>query len=78
MARRPLKEIIAQVARDFGLEPEDLTGPRRTKTISLARREAIIAMRQENSASLREIGEVLGGKTPRTVLYHLQKRYEAP
>lgn len=69
---RPLEEIVAEVARHFGLEPEDLTGPRRTKTVAQARHIAIHAMRQ-TGATLREIGNALGGRDPRTVLYHWHK-----
>ena len=69
---KPLAAIVAAVALEYGLTPRDLTGPSRTKTRVQARVAAIGKMRAQG-ASLREIGEALGYREARTVLYHLRK-----
>jgi chromosomal replication initiator protein len=54
--------IIETVARSFQLTPTDLTGKRRDKETTLARRVAMYLIRQETNCSLAQIGQELGGR----------------
>jgi chromosomal replication initiator protein len=52
--------IIETVARSFQLTPDDLTGKKRDKETTLARRVAMYLIRQETNCSLAQIGQELG------------------
>jgi len=54
--------ILETVARSFQLTPADLTGKRRDKETTLARRVAMYLIRQETNCSLAQIGQELGGR----------------
>lgn len=59
--------VISMVASSFNMKPEDLTGGRRDKETSLARRFAMYLLRQETSFSLAQTGALLGGREPSSV-----------
>jgi len=64
-----VEEIIRGVARFYHLEPEDLTGARRTKDLALARQVAMYLAREETSTSLVLIGMALGNRDHTTVMH---------
>jgi len=66
-------EIIEGVARFYGLEVEDLRGPRRSKRVAVPRQVAMYLLREETDASLPQIGHELGGRDHTTVLYGWEK-----
>jgi len=71
---RITSELIQQlVAEHFGVEPEQLTGPRRNKMVVFPRQIAMYLMRELTSASLSEIGAAFGGRDHTTVLHSLGK-----
>ena len=64
-----VEEIIRGVARFYQLEPDDLTGARRTKDLALARQVAMYLAREETSTSLVLIGMALGNRDHTTVMH---------
>ena len=59
--------VIALVASSFNMLPEDISGDRRDKETSLARRFAMYLLRQEMGCSLAQIGALLGGREPSSI-----------
>jgi chromosomal replication initiator protein len=64
-----IEEIIHGVARFYNLEPDDLTGARRTKDLALSRQVAMYLAREETSSSLVHIGMALGNRDHTTVMH---------
>jgi chromosomal replication initiator protein len=64
-----IEEIIHGVARFYNLEPDDLTGARRTKDLALSRHVAMYLAREETSSSLVHIGMALGNRDHTTVMH---------
>ena len=62
-------EIMAAVARHFGINTSALQGRSRTQAIARPRQVAMYLMREETGASLPQIGATLGGRDHTTVLY---------
>ncbi|HIF13062.1 MAG TPA: chromosomal replication initiator protein DnaA [Dehalococcoidia bacterium] len=67
--------VIKAVSEQFGMEPEMIKGPRRTKEVSLARHVAMYLLRETSSLSSPQVGLALGGRDHSTVLY-AQKKME--
>lgn len=65
--------IISLCAEAFGVTPADLRGSRRTKQLALARQCAMYLLRTVLDLSLKEIGQLLGGKDHSTVLHAVNK-----
>jgi chromosomal replication initiator protein len=65
--------IIKAVAKFFGVTEERLLGKQRSRDIALPRQIAMYLIREETSASLPQIGEVLGGRDHTTILYGYDK-----
>jgi chromosomal replication initiator protein len=59
--------VLNAVAQSFDMKPEDLTGSKRDKGTSLARRAAMYILRQETACSLANIGTLLGNRDPSSV-----------
>ncbi len=68
-----MAEIAEAVARRFGVEVEDLLGPKRQKDIMWARQVAIYLCRELTNSSLAAIGEFFGGRDHSTVLHSYNK-----
>jgi chromosomal replication initiator protein len=62
-------DVIAAVARHYGLTISALCGSSRTRTISMPRQICMYLARTETSASLPQIGAALGNRDHTTVLY---------
>lgn len=65
----PAKEVIAVVARYFGLTQAALKGPARRKTLVFARSIAVYLLRTLTSASYAQIGRDLGNRDHSTVMH---------
>jgi len=65
--------IMAAVARHYGLSEADLTGPSRTRAVSVPRQLCMYLIREETGASLPEIGQLLGGRDHTTILHGCEK-----
>lgn len=72
-ARVGMAAIQLAVCEQFRLAPEDLTGARRDRVLTLARQVAMYLAREIDRASLAEIGLAFGGKTHSTVHYSLAR-----
>lgn len=68
-----LPELIATVARRYGLQSSDLLGERRTKDIAMARFVAMHLARELTEASLATIGQALGGRDHTTVMNGIER-----
>ena len=70
-------ETVLEVTAAFhDLALDDLTGPRRTKKIALARQQAMYLAREATEASLPQIGQALGGRDHTTVMHGYNKIVE--
>jgi chromosomal replication initiator protein len=65
--------IIACVAKYFNLSMDDMTGKSRDKSIVVPRQIAMYLVREETSASLEQIGQLLGGRDHTTVMHGWDK-----
>ena len=65
--------IIEIVTSHFHLSSNDLTGPRRSQEIALARQIAMYIIRMETTLSYSEIGRQLGGRDHSTILHGFDK-----
>lgn len=87
LAQDALKEVISQhqprsvtsqdvmqaVSTYYGVSEEDLTGPRRSRNITIPRQMIMYLSRLLTQASLPKIGEMLGGRDHSTVLHGCAK-----
>jgi chromosomal replication initiator protein len=67
------QKIIELVAREWQTSVEALLGRDRSRKIAQPRQVAMYLLRKETSASLPQIGEVLGGRDHTTVMYAIEK-----
>ena len=67
------QSIIATVAKYAGISMEDITGKSRDKSIVVPRQIAMYLVREETSASLEQIGQLLGGRDHTTVMHGWDK-----
>ena len=67
------QSIIACVAKYAGISMEDMTGKSRDKSIVVPRQIAMYLVREETSASLEQIGQLLGGRDHTTVMHGWDK-----
>jgi chromosomal replication initiator protein len=66
-------EVLATVAEYYRISIDDLKGRGRNKEVVLPRQMAMYFLREETSASLPQIGDVLGGRDHTTVMYSVEK-----
>ena len=67
------ERILTTVARHYGLEEEDLTGPSRRRQVSVPRQMCMYLIREVTEISLPKIGELLGGRDHTTVMHGCEK-----
>lgn len=66
-----LKAILHRVAREYRLDPEVLTGDRRTRDVVAARQAFFVAASNETTASIAAIGR-FANRHHSTVLHHIR------
>jgi chromosomal replication initiator protein len=71
------QSIIACVTKYFGISMDDMTGKSRDKSIVVPRQIAMYLVREETSASLEQIGQLLGGRDHTTVMHGWDKMSSA-
>lgn len=67
------QSIIGCVSKYFGLSLDDLTGKSRDKSVVVPRQIGMYLVREETSASLEQIGQMLGGRDHTTVMHGWDK-----
>ena len=65
--------IILTVAKELALPPEEITGKKRDKTLSLARHIAMLLCRELLGLSLIQTGRIFSGRDHSSVLYSIKK-----
>ena len=68
-----MREIIAAVARHFGLPQKQLKSQSRRQSIVTARAVAIYLARELAGASYEQIGRALGGRDHTTIIHNYRK-----
>jgi chromosomal replication initiator protein len=68
-----VEEVLGTVADYYRINIDDLKGRGRNKEVVLPRQMAMYFLREETSASLPQIGELLGGRDHTTVMYSVEK-----
>ena len=71
-----IESVLEVTAAFHDLALEDLTGPRRTKKIAMARQQAMYLARESTEASLPQIGQALGGRDHTTIMHGYNKIVE--
>ncbi|MCA1597173.1 MAG: chromosomal replication initiator protein DnaA [Chloroflexi bacterium] len=71
------QSIISTVSKYFSVSSEDMTGKSRDKAIVVPRQIAMYLVREETSASLEQIGQLLGGRDHTTVMHGWDKISDA-
>jgi chromosomal replication initiator protein len=69
----PLREIVAAVARHFGLSQKQLKSQSRRQSIVAARAVAIYLAREFAGVSYEQIGRALGGRDHTTIIHNYRK-----
>lgn len=72
-----VERIIDEVARTYGVTPEEIRGQRRSSQVSVARQTAMYVVREITGMSQSEIGLEFGGRDHSTVVYALQQTNKA-
>lgn len=67
--RMTLRQILEEVAAEYGLTISDLTGPCRERHIAWPRQKAMYRARKETMLSMPAIGHRLGGRDHTTILH---------
>lgn len=67
------REILAAVARDMNLRPEDILGHKRRPDLVLARQTAMYICRKNLGLSYPELGRAFGGRDHSTVIHAVKK-----
>ncbi|MBP3320583.1 MAG: chromosomal replication initiator protein DnaA [Clostridia bacterium] len=68
-----VEKIIEEVARTFGVSPDDIKSTRRNSNISLARQISMHIVREITQLPLVSIGEQFGGRDHSTIVYALKQ-----
>lgn len=66
-------DVLATVAKYFGVSQDGMVGKQRTKDLVLPRQVAMFLLREQGGISLPRIGQALGGRDHTTVIYACEK-----
>lgn len=66
------EKVIASVANRYGVPADDIKGTRRSKEIVTARQVAVYVVNHVTKLTLKNIGNIFGGKDHSTILYSIQ------
>ncbi len=73
---RSVNEILEATAQEFGLEPDDLRGKSRQRSVAAARHVAMYLAKELTRHSPSEIGEAIGGRDRKTVTHGITRATE--
>ncbi len=68
-----VERIITEVARTYGVSPEDIRSSKRSSNISVARQVSMYIVREVTGMSMSAIGDEFGGRDHSTVVYATQQ-----
>jgi len=68
-----VSKIVEEVARTYGVSPEDIKSTKRNANISFARQISMYIVREITQMPMVEIGKEFGGRDHSTVVYALQQ-----
>jgi chromosomal replication initiator protein len=68
-----MEDILSAVSTFYGLRIDDLTGPRRSRDLVIARQVAMYLARDLTDMSLPQVGQSLGGRDHTTVMFGCEK-----
>jgi len=68
-----VEKIITEVARTFGVNPEDIRSSKRLASVSNARQISMYIVREITQLPLATIGDEFGGRDHSTIVYALQQ-----
>ncbi len=68
-----VEKIITEVARTFGVNPEDIRSSKRLASVSNARQISMYIVREITQLPLSTIGDEFGGRDHSTIVYALQQ-----
>lgn len=68
-----VERIINEVARTYGVRPEDIRSNKRSAPISSARQVSVYVVREITQMSMSAIGEEFGGRDHSTIVYAVQQ-----
>lgn len=68
-----VEKIVEEVARTYGVSPEDIRSSKRSANISSARQVAMYVVREITQMPMTGIGEEFGGRDHSTVVYAMQQ-----
>lgn len=68
-----IEKIVIEVARSFGVDPEDIYSSKRSQPLSTARQVAMYCVREITDMPYNDIGTEFGGRDHTTVIYAVQK-----
>lgn len=71
-ARKTARQIIQEVAAEFGVTADEMTGPRRFKRLVAPRRAAMIRIREELAYSFPKIGRIFGGRDHTSIIWNVR------
>ena len=69
--------IIEETARYFNITPEDIMGSKRSNKIVHPRQISMYLIKEMTDSTLKQIGEIMGGKDHTTILYGINKIEES-
>lgn len=69
----PIDDLLARVAKAYGVTVEDMRSQRRDRRLAYARFAAYQLMRDRRKMSLPQIGRMMGGRHHTTVMYGIAK-----
>ncbi|MBT4594462.1 chromosomal replication initiator protein DnaA [bacterium] len=72
-ARPSIHHVAKIIARHYNLSVDDIRSKKRDRQVTAARQETIYLMKKMTNATLRTIGEYLGGRDHSTVIYAANK-----
>jgi len=72
-ARVTMEDILGAVSSYYSLRTEDLLGPRRSRSLAVARQVAMYLARDLTAMSLPQVGQALGGRDHTTVMHGCEK-----
>ena len=68
-----VERILTEVARTYGISPEEIRSSKRAANISLARQVSAYVIREVTQSSMQTIGDELGNRDHSTIVYAISQ-----